>query len=416
MEAQIIKAMLAKATYEEFRTHITADMFLKGKRSPFYKMLVEIDLYFEQNQEDLTVETLKILHIARMQGLDENIRKKVVEKYHDVSEASLEGGIDVLFKTFRITDLRFKAEELMDEGKYSEARRVLDDIAILDSNMTVHEDESLYMNLDLEEHVTIDDETSMQWFLPSLKELTGALTKGTTTLILARSNAGKTSFIVPQVDSLLTQGYRGIHFALSEDGREELAIRYAMGAFHVKQSDVLKDKAYTTKKLAERYEGRLKIINTGRMSAREIEKEFERLRDEEGFVPDFAVYDQYQKMFVKTNSSANTAEVRTEISAKIKDMGNKFDHHAICATQADQNSGWTVTEMNVDGSKTGVVGEFKTIIGIGKQDDDRPKLFVDSEGKEQYGLYRNINVAKNKGKLGSFRVFLVADKCYWEEE
>lgn len=373
--------------------------------------------YYDRYNDPLDVMSLKNIHLAQMAGEDTKSRDKMEKAYDEVEKAQISDGIDALFKTFRITDLRFKVEEFMDESKFTDAQNALEEIAAIEAegDGVVHENESIYMELDLEALVTADDANAMRWFMPKLDEIAGVLTKGTSTLILARSNAGKTSFIVPEVVSLLAQGFKGVHVCLSEDGREELAIRYAMGAFRCTQEQALRDKARTTEALSKLFDNNLKIINTGRMSARDIEKEYERMEKEEGFVPDFAVYDQYQKMFVKANSSANTAEVRTEVAQKIKDMAAKFGHHAICATQADQSSGWTVTEMNVDGSKTGVVGEFKTIIGLGKEDDDRPKSFLDSEGKTCEGLKRNVNVAKNKGKLGAFEAYLVADKCYWEE-
>lgn len=733
MEASILKAMLNKPYWETYKGFIKPENFTRGKRSPFYKMFVVLSDYHTTYDDPLTPESLKTIHLAQMVGEDTKSREKMEKAYVELSEAVVGDGVEALFKAFRITDLRFKVEELMDANNFDKAQGVLEEInAIEAEDGVIHEDESLYMELDLEALTTADDESAMRWFLPQLDDIAGTLTKGTSTLVLARSNAGKclgkdtpvimadgtiemvqdvvngdkvmgydgtprtvqgvvkgrapmyrvsykdgdsytvndahilslkkvgtdeivninveeylqksdrfksthkgwrtkwdgghnkklhlnpyflglwlgdgscskpeicngsevvgswlkdnfntnlyvnaktptyyirgikeymdgynltynkhipsefktaekhvrqqvlaglidtdgyvgghyveitqksktladdivwiarslglratvkssmkkaqgwvepmqywrisirgdlytiptklkdvsgirnnkgrdryaikveaigedeyfgftlkenplfvlgdwtvthnTSFIIPQTDKLLTSGYNVLHVCLSEDGREELAIRYAMGAFKCTQERVLRDKPKTTQALNDRYEGRLRIINTGRMSAREIEAEFERLKKEENFVPDLVVYDQYQKMFVKTNSSANTAEVRTEVSQRIKDFANKFGHHALCATQADQSSGWTVTEMNVDGSKTGVVGEFKTIIGLGKEDDDRPKVFLDKEGKQCEGLKRNVNVAKNKGKLGMFTAYLVADKCHWIEE
>lgn len=383
---------------------IKPEMFNRDRQSKFWHVLNVIREYYDQNEEKLSLEACKLIHHTKLRGANEKERERILGAYEELADVEVGEEVEAIFKQFKTTNLVFDIQQALDDDDMEEYDKLTAEFDILRTGGSMKD--NLFTSMSLQEIVEQDDSDGMTWWLEGMREFCPKLTRGTGTLVVARSNAGKTSFLCPEAIHLMRQGFDVIHCALSEDGEEELLIRYIQAAYNVTEDVIMQHLGRFDEKFKEDFGENLRILNTGTMHISEIEKRVK------AFTPDLLVVDQYQKVLTKVNQSANTAEQRTKSAEAIKDLSKKYNFHYLCATQADKDAGWVVTDLNIDNAKTGVVGDFKVIIGLGKQDDDRYRS-IDIKGKTHRALSRNVNIAKNKGKMGAFTTYLFPETCEW---
>lgn len=398
METQIVKALLNREAFDKYNASMKPDWFSNGKRSPAWKVYSFLKEYYAKYESEIKIDELCLLHKTRIQGLSVKEQEAILEVYADMLLDEDTTVVDELFKGFRDENYRIAAQEAILEGDTEKAKALLEELQQEEA-----EEEDLFSSLDIVEVVENSSGEGLECFMPALREYIPRLTFGTGALIVARSNAGKTSFLCPQALHVADGGGRVMHFALSEDGEEELLIRYIMAAYNCTEEYIRDNLVRARDKFLLDYGDQLRIFNTGTCHHAELEKRIA------AFEPTFVIYDQYQKVMTSDAKNLSTPEQRTKAASVIKDLSIKHGHHYWCATQADKDAKWIVTDLNVDNAKTGVVGEFKTIIGLGKEDEDHLRNIGD-----HMALKRNINIAKNKGKMGMFTAHLVPDKCLWK--
>lgn len=401
MELQILHNLFDKSVFDEYNDCITEKQFINGRVSAPYKILTELRAYYNQYDDPISPDALRTIHEVKMGGYSEKERERILQAYEDVKEEHMSDNVKALFREFKLSNIRADIQEALDEGKDDKAMELMASLKEAET-----EEEELFTTMDIVEIINENSGEGLEAFLPPLRTYLPRLTFGTGQLILARSNAGKSSFLCPQGIHVARGGGKVLHLALSEDGQEELVIRYIQAAYKCTEEYIRANLEKARDKFFKDFGDSLRIFNSTTCSPAEIEKRIE------AFKPSLVIYDQYQKVTVGGAHKLSTPEQRTKAASVIKDLAIKHRHHYICATQADKDSGWIVTDLNVDQAKTGAVGEFKVIIGLGKEQDDRLRT-INIDGKNKQAFMRNINIAKNKGKMGMFTAYLAPETCEW---
>ena len=396
MENKIISALFNHDVFSEYSCYITPELFSGGRHSQHYVVFSQLSEYYNKHKETITPEELKVIHEVRLAGMSEVERTRILDVYTNLTPVEY-ASVRELFTEFKRNDLKYQIEEALADDNIDKASIIMDKLNTLGVE---EEEDGLFSSRSLLDVLNRSDAAGMEWFLPPLSEALPRITKGTGALVVARPNTGKTSFIVKQVLSCAKNGARVLHCSLSEDGEEELLIRYLNAHYKVDDGTILGDRETWAAKLDEIYPDTLRFWNTGLETKASLEA---RIR---AFKPDLVVVDQYQKLLVGKDSSP--VENRTKSAEAIKDLAKKYGFFYLCATQADKESTEFITELNIDQNKTGVIGDFKVGIGIGKWKSDRP---VDFNGEQR--LRRKINIFKNKGRMGWFDVNLAPETAQW---
>lgn len=403
MELQIVKALFDKQTYDTYSEQITEKQFEGGRTSAIYKVLTVLRDYYNKFEQPITPSALKKIHEIKLQGSSEKERERILNAYEDIELEEGEENATALFEEFKLSNIRLAVQAALDDNDDEKAQALMEEL-----NQVQTEDDNEITGMNLQELMEDSTTEGLEVFLPKLKEFIPTLTFGTGQLIVARSNSGKTSYLVNQALCVAKRGARVLHLALSEDGERELKTRYINAAYKVPDIYVEQNVTKAQEKFIADYGDRLGFFVGSTTHIKSLEQKIKE------FKPDLVIYDQYQKVLTSEANKLSTPEQRTKAASVIKDMAIKYKHHYICATQADKDAKWVVTALNVDQAKTGAVGEFKIIIGLGAEGDDRLRTII-HEGKQKQALLRNINVAKNKGKMGMFSTYLCPETAEWVE-
>ena len=403
IDASVIKALLDRDVYLSVESHLPHNYF---KEVVYSKIYTVIKAYYNKYTEGtLSCEALTKIIEIKSDALPESIKESYTTAAKNISDAVVDGSSKMLIDEIISSNLENQILDYVgvDNNKVIEAVHQYETIQQGETDTPMFTEDSL------KELVESADVGSCTWSMKGIEGYVKGVRPTVGTLVIARTNAGKTSFITDNTVHFMNRGLKVLHFALSEDGDVDLMVRYYQKAFNVSEDLLLANLEHYSKLWQEKYKELFKVVNTGRLHMSEIEKRVK------SFSPDVVVYDQYQKAFVKTSGDTNTADHRTEISQSLKDLSKKYHHHFLCATQASADSGQFLTEMNIDGSKTGVAGEFRTIIGIGKDREDTLKPHYDKEGNIHMCYKRYFNVCKNKGRMGASVYHLEPELGGWYE-
>jgi replicative DNA helicase len=264
----------------------------------------------------------------------------------------------------------------------------------------------------------VEETSRWKWALPSLQRYVDGFGPERSVLVFARSNGGKTSFITSQAVHFMRQGAKVLHFSISEDTKFKLNERYIQAAYNIHSGEFLEDVHMWVDRFNEDFANKLAIRNVSSLSIREAEAAIS------AFEPDIVVYDQYQKVAVSSKVEMRSDEHLTLIVQKLKALSKDYRHGIICGTQASSSAElnnftepkpkkW-LTQLDVAGSKSGVPGEFQTMLGIG-QDIAGLQPAIDENGTTHQCYARYISMPKNKGEMGNFVVYLEPFRNKWVE-
>lgn len=401
MEAGIIKAFVEQRDAWQ-DVALTKDEF---SSQPLWEIYSCLTGYYEKHDEAITLEELKTLHTATLGGVHESKREKIMAAYEEVAEADITTPITLILSQWKQAVIKERLIDALDSNKLEEAEKLMGELRRLEDGENEYEAQDLGVTSlsVVEEQVPI----IAKWWLPTLQEKLGGVRRGDSILVLARTNAGKTSWVCACCTSFMHQGLNVLHISMSEpETKYGLLLRYYQAEFNATEQDIKKDVEYYEDTFSDMYSGRLHTFVGGRQYVSKIKELIEET------APDVVVFDQYQKVLVPGRNSLNTQTARTEIVQSLQDLQKEFGFALMCVTQAGATAGRIVTEMDIDESKTGVPGEFAKIIGIGK--DNQDVLLPDQETGRQW-LTRYINIAKNKGEMGDFMVRLEPRICLWQE-
>jgi len=412
MEKEIILQLLTKEAFNKYNEYINVSHFDNGKRSLLFKALNMLRTLHAETSSDVPLKLLYATHKETFMGQSEKQQEKLLETYKEMYKMELGESTDVFFKHVLENAIRFKLSDASEDGENTDT--LADLIAEL-RELESGTEETMLTSMSLGE--ALDESGSVgEWHLDQMEEKVKGLRCGVGTLFVARTDGGKTSWIVPQVVKMLKSGKRVLHLCIDEDGRSDLIIRYLNSYFKVDEATILSNQAHYEQKFMGDFnlsygvvnpEDVLCTYNGGALHIADIENLIKLTS------PDLVIYDQYQNIRMKHNSQT---EMRTEIVKEIKGLSKKYNHHYLCATQADATAGKWVGIENIDYSKTGVPGAFRTIIGMGMDKEDLLVSVQNKEGQLIQAYKRYFNICKNKGPKGQFVAYLEPMTCTWIEE
>jgi replicative DNA helicase len=238
--------------------------------------------------------------------------------------------------------------------------------------------EAEYVNMDLEElHTSQIATNGLRWRLHWLNQSLGSLRQGDFGFILARPEAGKTTFLVSEVTHMVGQTDKDIIFLNNEEQSSKVAIRCYQAVLGLTTKELFKDLKGNQKRYEELTGNRIKMYSYEESSTKSAIEDV--LRDTD---PSLIVIDQLDKVR-GFKADRHDLEMK-QIYNWARELAKKYAP-VIGVSQAGgsaENKLWLSMD-DVDSSKTAKQGEADWILGIGKETDDTSRL-------------RFLNITKNK--------------------
>lgn len=408
MEQQLLKLLLTKENFDKYSQYLEEKHFVSAsssKRIGWDTFLVIKD-YFSSNDEDLSVPGLRSLHLTKLSGATQERLEAVNDFYAMLEQEQVTQAAESLVRTLRINGLAWEAQDFLDEGKWDRAASKIEQIQQI-------KQEELGTQFDITDVCQLQEEfeanTHYRWGISELDEYLNGFGPERSVLFFARPNTGKTSTLVVNAVDFMRQGAKVLHFAISEDTSVALVRRYYQAAYNITDEELDCNTEYYSDVFKEEFGGKLFIKNVPSI----------RLNQARNFIqacePDIVIFDQYQKVKVFHDQESRSDEVLTLVAQKLKELAKEFGFGLVCATQASaeaDNRQW-LSLSSVAGSKTGVPGEFQSMVGVGAKTNEMSKPRFDKDGNRYDCKIRYFNICKNKGKEGRFEKGLESNICMW---
>lgn len=358
IELQVIKALLNKNTWIEYRKYVNKKQLTKELST----LLDVLDNYHTQNEPDLTVSEFEIVAetsgkidkthraiIETMQGEEVNPdligkllqaykQKSVLSQLALVSYDASEGrkGIEEVNKLIKQLD---SVEELVEEGSLS---YVTDDLELL--------------------HQEAFAKPGLRWRLDTLNRSLGSLRKGDFGFVFARPETGKTTFLASEITYMAEQADSPVIWLNNEEQSNKVMLRCYQALLGLTNIELFRDIAGAKAEFQRRMQGKLRIYDIVSANARDIEKLCESVN------PSLIVFDQIDKI---KGFDSDREDLRLgSIYQWGRELAKTYGP-VIGITQADgtgENQRW-LTMNNVANAKTSKQAEADWIMGIGKIHD-----------------------------------------------
>lgn len=410
LEQQVIKCMLDKVNFDEYAKAIKEEHFPSSAKTSskiMWKIFTRLRDYYDNNTDPISLEELKHLHLAEMSGVHISKKEDFEKAYEDIKQTEVTQVCKELINTALRNAILFDAQDCIDTGQISKASSLLEKAeAITDDDVTEFDEFRLTELQD-----DMKGNNKWKWAIPSLEEHLDGFGAERSVMFFARPNTGKTSIITYNTVDFMRQGAKLLHFSISEDTKVALVKRYYQAAYHRRDEIIDSHMEALTNKFDEEFGGKFFLKNVATLGLKQTREYIEACK------PDIVVFDQYQKVKVYHDQESRSDEVLTLIVQKLKELAKEYQFGLILATQADakaENKQWLNMD-NVAGSKTGVAGELQAMIGVGCDNKEEARTIYKPDGSTVTALPRYINIPKNKGAMGKFKVNLVGDVCEWVE-
>lgn len=228
-----------------------------------------------------------------------------------------------------------------------------------------------------------DDTGSMDRFMIRPKALNmilnGNLRRKHHVVVFARSDTGKTLFLINAAVGFILQNYK-VLYILNEEPITTLVARVKANFCNVTIGEMEQDEeAYTEALTAKGYFERFISYEVDEGYVRDIEKAIKQVK------PDVVILDQLRNVNTKDDSKVAAYE---NLGRSMRKFARKYDLLAMSATQAgaqcEQEDRAKLGMTDIDGSKTGLAASCDLIIGMGASEQMKVQNQV------------LINLAKNK--------------------
>ena len=411
MEIKLLKTLFNKDTFDEYCSYVDNDVFSSDYTLSVWKKLSE---YYTSNDAPITPKELWSIHKISLSGASNEYKESIYEVYNLINKADAVDGADFYLKELKKDAIIAKAFSLYDSGKTDKFIDLISQLNDLEETR-LEED-----NFDSDELKEVGKNVGgLEWCHPILTEKMKYYHNESSLLVCARPNTGKTSFLIANAIKFIEQGKKVVYFSISEDTSFKLKQRFIQAAYKVNNDEFFNDIDSLVEKFNKEYKSNLFIYNVSGLHINDVVAVVKKHK------PDIVMYDQYQKVEIRHGAKARSDEILTNIVVALKGVAKDYNHSIICGTQAassaEQNnfSGNKYKKIiglnDIAGSKTGVAGEFQTILGVGSDAPDKNEFhyFPDNTKVEVSSKWFHIAKSKDEFFGDTFILKLDKDRCQW---
>jgi hypothetical protein len=377
----VIKAFLDPSVYEQYK-HVIDEKFLKENYPETYRVYQSLHALHRDGgqQQHYSVDDLALRFHTDYPNAAQNEFARIFQSIRDADAqpGTVHGYLNGLLQRQQASRIA-EAALAVAEGNGDPAG-----LHELTSQLSLAPDggapawHRLVATTDLELlHERRTSSPGLRWRLESLNKALGPLRQGNFGFVFARPETGKTTFLCSEVTHMASQTEQPILWFNNEQECEEVTERAIQATLGIDQTTLYARKAANNTKYRDLTGDRIKVIEAGDLTARDIEAICKDAN------PSLIIFDQVDKIR-GFQEDRNDLELKA-IYIWARNLAKKYAPViAICqAGGSGENKRW-LTMNDVDNSKTGKQGEADWILGIGKVHDD---------GLEQV---RYFHLSKNK--------------------
>lgn len=382
MEKQLLKMMLNKKFYNEYRGVISRNVF-EGDLGSFFDSLQKAHKDYEG---DLKLDDILTLHTGKFNpALTRTAKEKFTDLVEDIKTVTdpspqiAEDIVNLMADRETAQKIAIEATEIFN-GKPANFNDILKLIENHKKNMPDNTTQAVTNDIgSVMDQLNVT--TKWQFNIPILHEKIGGIGPGNLMIAFARPETGKTAFWVSLVsapDGFAWQGAK-VHAFINE----EPAIRTQMrtiscstGYTRDEISDNMEEVHFAWSKVKDN----IFLYDVVDWTLEDIDTHCEKYK------PDIIVIDQLDKVNVK-GTFARTDEKLRAIYTGAREIAKRRDCCVIAISQAsaDAHNRDKISFDMMENSKTGKAAEADLIIGIGRN------AGVDTENRN-----RTLNISKNK--------------------
>jgi replicative DNA helicase len=358
IELQVIKALLTKNTWIEYRKYVNKKQLTKELST----LLEILDNYHTQNDTDLTVSEFEI--VAETSGKIDKTHRAILDTMQ-----SEEVNPDLISKLLQAYKQKSVLSQLaLVSYDASEGRKGIEEVNKLVKQLDtvdelVEESNLSFVTDDLEIlHQEAFATPGLRWRLDTLNKSLGSLRKGDFGFVFARPETGKTTFLTSEITYMALQADRPVLWLNNEEQSNKVMLRCYQSVLGYTNIELFRDVVSARNQFQQQMQGRLRIYDIVSANARDIEKLCESVN------PALIVFDQIDK--VKGFDSDREDLRLGSIYQWARELAKTYGP-VIGITQADgtgENQRW-LTMNNVANAKTSKQAEADWILGIGKIHD-----------------------------------------------
>lgn len=364
-ELSLVRTFLDKTSFDTNYRYVNR-LFIR-ENMPEVERLFKVLclLHQELKAEAYTVDDFEVFFFAQYPAMKQQDKSVYHSLFKTLREINLDNAVmDELLcihrKNFLANEIAIKAIEVT-EGKasFDDLPEMLKRIEKTQQDSPLSEVTDDLAELYQERRL----EPGLRWRGTTMNAMLGSIRKGNLGMIFARTDVGKTTFVVNHVTYMAGQanGYI-LHFNNEEDGKD-LRLRYYQSALGKTDKKLYQDIEGNRQRYREITKGNIKIFDgdKGAITKADIEMLCEKLK------PALVVIDSLAKV---SGFQADREDLRLGKAFQwARELAKQYCP-VIAVLQANgegQNKKW-LTLTDVDNSKTAIQKECDWILGIGAQD------------------------------------------------
>ena len=382
IEKQIIKLMLDKDFYTEYKGQVSRNVF----QGSFGSLYDTIQKAHEKYDSDISIDELYSLHTAVFNpALTRAAKEQFSELLEDIKETQqpskeiADDIIKILIERDVAQKIAIEATEIFN-GKPADFNFITNIIEKHKTGLPAEKLDAVTNDIDeLLDKLNVVSKWSFN--IAILKQHIGGIGPGNLMIAFARPEVGKTAFWVSLVSApygFAEQGAK-VHAFINEEPAVRTQMR-AISSFTGLNKEQIIDNINLAKNDWANIKDNIKMIDTVDWSMDDIDSHCEKYK------PDIIVIDQLDKVNMK-GTYARTDEKLRAIYTSAREIAKRRECVVIAISQASaeaQNRDHISFDM-MENSKTGKAAEADLIIGIGNKFSDDPN-----------NINRILNITKNK--------------------
>jgi replicative DNA helicase len=382
IEKQIIKLMLDKNFYTEYKGQVSRNVF----QGSFGSLYDTIQKAHDKYDADISIDELYSLHTAVFNpALTRAAKEQFSELLEDIKETQqpskqiADDIIKILIERDVAQKIAIEATEIFN-GKPADFNFITNIIEKHKTGLPAEKLDAVTNDIDeLLDKLNVVSKWSFN--LAVLKDGIGGIGPGNLMIAFARPEVGKTAFWVSLVSAPYGFAQQGakVHAFINEEPAVRTQMR-AISSFTGLNKEQIIDNINLAKNDWANIKDNIKMIDTVDWSMDDIDSHCEKYK------PDIIVIDQLDKVNMK-GTYARTDEKLRAIYTSAREIAKRRECVVIAISQASaeaQNKDHISFDM-MENSKTGKAAEADLIIGIGNKFSDNP----DNDS-------RVLNITKNK--------------------
>lgn len=383
MEKQILKKMLNKSFYDQYKGSVSSSVF-EGDLGSLFDTIKKAHSDYE---ESIKVDELYGLHTTMYNpALTRAAKIKFSELIEDLKEVE-EPSNDIAKDIMKVLVERETAQKIAVEateifnGKPANFNEIISIIEKHKSNTPDEKVESVSNNIG-EVMNQLVDTTKWKFSISTLREEVGGIGDGNLMIVFARPETGKTAFWVSLVsapDGFAEQG-ANIHAFINEEPAVRTQMRAISCYTGMTREEIVENIEVANGKW-DLIKDNIKLFDTVDWTMDDIDSHCEKHK------PDIIVIDQLDKVNIPGTYARSDEKLRA-IYTSAREIAKRRNCAIIAISQAS-NDAHNKRHMDfnmMENSRTGKAAEADLIIGVGKR--------AEMDGEEN--IDRSLCITKNK--------------------